>query len=60
MSEPFEGRTVTLLLGDHNFALRHQNFVRYYAEIRKKMAGAAVLDLRVEDRITVVPQTVNP
>jgi cell division protein FtsQ len=53
ISEPFDGRIVTLLLGDRNFALRHQNFVNYYAEIRKKMPGAAVLDLRVEDRITV-------
>lgn len=59
-SEPFEGRTVTLLLGDHDFALRHQNFVRYYAEIRKKMPDATVLDLRVEDRITVVPQAGQP
>jgi len=60
LSELFDGRKVTLLLGDHNFALRHQNFVRYYAEIRKKMADATVLDLRVEDRITVVPQSAVP
>lgn len=57
MTEPFDGRMVTLLLGDRDFGLRHQNFVRYYAEIRNKMPGATVLDLRVEDRITVVPQT---
>ncbi len=60
LTEPFDGRMVTLLLGDRNFGLRHQNFVRYFAEIRKKMPGAAVLDLRVEDRITVVPQTGVP
>lgn len=60
MSEPFEGRMVTLLLGDHDFALRHSNFVRYYAEIRRKMPAAAVLDLRVEDRITVVPPSGVP
>jgi cell division protein FtsQ len=54
ISEPFEGHAVTLLLGDRNFALRHRNFVNYYAEIRKKMPGSAVLDLRLEDRITVV------
>jgi cell division protein FtsQ len=54
ISEPFEGHLVTLLMGDRNFALRHQNFVNYYAEIRKKLASAAVLDLRLEDRITVV------
>lgn len=56
MSEPFDGRTVTLLLGDRDFALRHDNFVRYFGEIRRKMPDASVLDLRVEDRITVVPQ----
>jgi cell division protein FtsQ len=60
LSELFDGRKVTLLLGDHNFALRHQNFVRYYAEIRKKMADATVLDLRVEDRITVLPESAEP
>ena len=54
ISEPFDGRIVTLLLGDRNFALRHQNFVNYYAEIRKKLPGSSVLDLRLEDRITVV------
>lgn len=60
LSEPLDGRTVTLLLGDRDFALRHDNFVRYYSEIRRKMPDAAVLDLRVEDRITVVPQTAAP
>jgi len=54
ISEPFDGHLVTLLLGDRNFALRHQNFVNYYAEIRKKLPGSVVLDLRLEDRITVV------
>jgi cell division protein FtsQ len=53
VSEPFDGRIVTLLLGDRNFGLRHRNFVGYFAEIRKKAPGATVLDLRVEDRITV-------
>ncbi len=60
VSEPFDGRMVTLLLGDRDFALRHQNFVNYFAEIRKKMPDATVLDLRIEDRITVVPQTGLP
>jgi cell division protein FtsQ len=54
ISEPLDGRLVTLMLGDHNFALRHQNFVNYYGEIQKKLPGASVLDLRLEDRITVV------
>jgi cell division protein FtsQ len=54
--EPLDGHSVTLLLGDRNFAQRHQNFVNYYAEIRKKLPAAAILDLRLEDRITVVKE----
>jgi len=51
---PYEGHMETLLLGDHNFSLRIQNFVRNYPEIRRRLPGAATLDLRLEDRITVV------
>jgi cell division protein FtsQ len=54
IQEPLDGRTVTLLLGDQHFALRHQNFLNYYAEIHRKLPKASVLDLRLEDRITVV------
>ena len=54
VTEPFDGRSVTLLLGDHNFAVRHQNFLNHFAEIRRRLPGAATLDLRLEDRITVV------
>jgi len=54
IQEPLDGRTVTLLLGDQHFALRHQSFLNYYAEIHKKLPKATVLDLRLEDRITVV------
>jgi cell division protein FtsQ len=52
--EPFDGRLVTLLLGDRDFALRHQNFLNHFGEIQKKLPGASTLDLRLEDRITVV------
>lgn len=52
--EPAGGHAITLLLGDHNFALRYQNFVRNYPEIERRLPGAATLDLRLEDRITVV------
>lgn len=54
ITEPFDGRSVTLLMGDRDFALRHRNFASYYAEIRKKLPNAITLDLRLEDRITVV------
>jgi cell division protein FtsQ len=54
--QPYDSRMVTLLLGDQNFAVRYQNFVNHYSEIREKMPNATSLDLRLEDRITVVEQ----
>jgi cell division protein FtsQ len=53
-SQPYHGRVLTLLLGDHNFNVRYRNFVNHYAEIQRRLPGAATLDLRLEDRITVV------
>ena len=52
--EPRDGRVLKLLLGDRDFALRYQNFVGHYAEIVEHLPGAVTLDLRLEDRITVV------
>ena len=54
VSEPFDGRMVTLLLGDRNFALRHQNFCEPLRRDPAEAARRSVLDLRLEDRITVV------
>jgi cell division protein FtsQ len=54
LTQPYEGRLVTLHLGDQNFAVRYQNFLNHYTEIREKMPGANSLDLRLEDRITAV------
>jgi len=54
ISQPYDGRSLTLLLGDRNFAARYANFVRNYGQIQQHLPGAAVLDLRLEDRITVV------
>jgi hypothetical protein len=48
------GRMVTLLLGDRNFDARYRNFANHFSEIQQKLPGAATLDLRIEDRITVV------
>lgn len=50
--EQVDGRTVTLLLGDQNFAWRVKSFREHYAEIRKKLPQAATFDLRLDDRIT--------
>jgi cell division protein FtsQ len=54
VSQPYEGRVLQLLLGDHNFAARYGNFVAHYKEIEARLPGATTLDLRLEDRITVV------
>ena len=54
VSLPYDGRSLTLLLGDRNFTARYGNFVSHYSQIQQHLPGAAVLDLRVEDRITVV------
>lgn len=54
VTQPHDGRVLTLLLGDRNYGLRYQNFLRNYSEIKRRLPGAATLDLRLEDRITVV------
>lgn len=54
VTQPYQGRSLTLLLGDRNFAARYGNFVSHYSQIDQRLPGAAVLDLRLEDRITVV------
>jgi cell division protein FtsQ len=46
------GGAVTLMLGDHNFASRLQNFLAHYPEIHHNMPQAASFDLRLDDRIT--------
>jgi cell division protein FtsQ len=50
----FEGRVLVLMLGDHNYSLRYQNFLRNYPEIKRRLPDAGKLDMRIEDRITVV------
>ena len=54
VSQPYDGRILTLLLGDRNFKARYGNFLSHYSQIQQRLPGAAVLDLRLEDRITVV------
>jgi cell division protein FtsQ len=52
--EPREGRMLTLSLGDRNFSQRYRNFESHYSEITRRLPDATALDLRLEDRITVV------
>ena len=56
VTQPYDGHMVTLILGDERFAARYQNFLNHYAEIHEKLPGAGILDLRLEDRITVVDE----
>jgi len=50
--EQVEGRTVTLLLGDQNFAARVRAFHEHYPEIHRKLPLSTTFDLRLDDRIT--------
>jgi len=54
VTAPRDGHIVTLLLGDRDFARRYRNFINHFAEIKRRLPNAATLDLRLEDRITVV------
>ena len=57
VTAPQSGHMVTLLLGDRNFGLRYQNFLNHFNEIKRRLPDAATLDLRLEDRITVVDRS---
>lgn len=54
ITQSFEGRALTLMLGNQQFLQRYRNFIDNYAEIRKRLPDAVVLDLRLKDRITAV------
>jgi len=51
---PHEGRIVKLLLGDRDYQQRYQTFLTHVSDIDARVPGARVLDLRLDDRITVV------
>ena len=52
ITQPWEGRSVTLLMGDQNYGVRYHNFATHIAEIRKSLPHTSVLDLRLENQIT--------
>ena len=54
VSRVYEGRMRKLMLGDREYKARYDNFVKHFAEIDAKVPGAKIIDLRLEDRITVV------
>ena len=55
VTQKIDGRAVVLILGNHGFRGRMDNFEDNYPEIHKRMPGANTFDLRLDDRITVVP-----
>ena len=54
VTQVFEGKALTLMLGNQQFLQRYRNFIDNYSEIRKRLPDAVVLDLRLKDRITAV------
>jgi cell division protein FtsQ len=50
------GRAVVLWMGDQNFAARLNSFINHYSDIQRRLPGATMLDLRLDDRITVVEE----
>lgn len=56
VTQQVDDRAVTLILGNQRFRARMQNFLANYPEIRRRLPEASLLDLRLEDRITAVPQ----
>ena len=47
-------RSLSIELGDTNFASRYRTFLDHYAEIENRMPNVAGLDLRLDDRITAI------
>jgi cell division protein FtsQ len=47
-------KAIVLMLGDHNFHARFQNFLDHYADIQKRISDVSALDLRLDDRIISV------
>jgi cell division protein FtsQ len=60
LTQQFEDRALTLMVGNQKFLQRYRNFIDNYTEIRKRLPNATVLDLRLKDRITAVGQDVPP
>jgi len=55
VTEQLDGRAVVLIVGNQGFRARLENFEDNYPEIHKRMPEARTFDLRLNDRITVVP-----
>lgn len=47
-------KAIVLMLGDHDFQRRFQNFLDHYANIQKRISDLVALDLRLDNRIITV------
>jgi cell division protein FtsQ len=56
LTREFEGRALTLMVGNQKFLQRYTSFTDNYEEIRKRLPDATIFDLRLTDRITAVDQ----
>jgi cell division protein FtsQ len=54
ITQSFDNRALTLMLGNRDYLHRYRNFTDNYVEIRRRLPNAVVLDLRLRDRITAV------
>jgi len=54
VTQKLDGRAVTLMLGERNFASRLQNFLEHYPDIHRRIPQVTTFDLRLDDRITGV------
>jgi len=54
VTEKLDGRAVTLMLGEHNFRSRLENFRDHYPGIHHRIPQVTTFDLRLDDRITGV------
>jgi cell division protein FtsQ len=53
----FDRRAVTLMLGNQKYKERLDTFLNNMVEIRQRMPGATILDLRLKGRITAIGGT---
>ena len=52
-------KAIVLMLGDHDFQKRFQNFLDHYANIQKRISDVTALDLRLDNRIITVVSGAN-
>ena len=52
--QQFDNRAITLMLGNQKYKERFETFLNNVEEIRQRMPGATILDLRLKGRITAL------